>query len=99
MLDEEQDSLALLNEILGGMSVDEGDFSQEWTAVFGDTEGINSGCERQTEAQEKEESFFLPSQLLDQSLKNLNSSVSGENLCKNKMWICLKTQTCFTYNI
>ncbi|XP_024917162.1 islet cell autoantigen 1 [Cynoglossus semilaevis] len=91
VLDEEQDSLALLNEILGGMSVDEGDFSQEWTAVFGDTEGINSGCERQTEAQEKEESFFLPSQLLDQSLKNLNSSVSDADWNSFGQQKCVQT--------
>uniref|UniRef100_A0A3P8P065 AH domain-containing protein n=1 Tax=Astatotilapia calliptera TaxID=8154 RepID=A0A3P8P065_ASTCA len=73
---EETDSMALLNEILGGLSVDEGDFSQEWTEVFGETEeGTSAASTRPTEAQDKE-NFFLPSQLLDQSLNNLQSSIS-----------------------
>uniref|UniRef100_A0A665UT90 Islet cell autoantigen 1 n=1 Tax=Echeneis naucrates TaxID=173247 RepID=A0A665UT90_ECHNA len=69
---EEKDSMALLQEILGGMSVDEGDFSREWTAVFGDAEEGTGP----TEAQQKENSFFLPSQLLDQSFNDLQSSLS-----------------------
>uniref|UniRef100_A0A4W6G3C0 Islet cell autoantigen 1 n=1 Tax=Lates calcarifer TaxID=8187 RepID=A0A4W6G3C0_LATCA len=74
---EEKDSMALLNEILGGMSVDEGDFSREWTEVFGDSEeGTSAASGRQAEAQQKENSFFLPSQLLDQSLNNPQSSLS-----------------------
>ncbi|XP_035760123.1 islet cell autoantigen 1-like, partial [Neolamprologus brichardi] len=74
---EETDSMALLNEILGGLSVDEGNFSQEWTEVFGETEeGTSAASTRPTEAQDKENSFFLPSQLLDQSLNNLQSSIS-----------------------
>ncbi|GAA6217243.1 islet cell autoantigen 1 isoform X2 [Lates japonicus] len=74
---EEKDSMALLNEILGGMSVDEGDFSREWTEVFGDSEeGTSAACGRPAEAQQKENSFFLPSQLLDQSLNNPQSSLS-----------------------
>ncbi|XP_044216405.1 islet cell autoantigen 1 [Thunnus albacares] len=74
---EEKDSMALLNEILGGMSVDEGDFSREWTEVFGEAEeGTSSASTGPTEAQQKENSFFLPSQLLDQSLNNLQSSLS-----------------------
>uniref|UniRef100_A0A3B4GYX4 Islet cell autoantigen 1 n=1 Tax=Pundamilia nyererei TaxID=303518 RepID=A0A3B4GYX4_9CICH len=75
---EETDSMALLNEILGGLSVDEGDFSQEWTEAFGETEeGTSAASTRPTEAQDKE-NFFLPSQLLDQSLNNLQSSISGQ---------------------
>lgn len=72
--------MALLNEILGGMSVDEGDFSREWMEVFGDTEeGTSVAPGRTAEAsQQKESSFFLPSQLLDQSLNNLQSSLSGQ---------------------
>ncbi|XP_044064126.1 islet cell autoantigen 1 [Siniperca chuatsi] len=74
---EEKDSMALLNEILGSMSVDEGDFSREWTKVFGDTEeGMSAASGRPAEAQQKENSFFLPSQLLDQSLNNVQSSLS-----------------------
>lgn len=77
---DEKDSMALLNEILGTMSVDEGDFSQEWTEVFGDAEeGTSAASGRPADAQQKENSFFLPSQLLDQSLNNLQSSLSGQN--------------------
>ncbi|XP_013871858.1 islet cell autoantigen 1 isoform X1 [Austrofundulus limnaeus] len=56
---EERDSLSLLNEILGDLMVDEGDPSPDWTGS--------------REAQLKEESFFLPSQLLDQSLRKSSS--------------------------
>lgn len=74
---EEKDSMALLNEILGGLSVDDGDFSREWTEVFGETEeGTSAASGKPAESQQKENSFFLPSQLLDQSLNNLQSSVS-----------------------
>ncbi|KAM7421502.1 hypothetical protein PAMA_015579 [Pampus argenteus] len=74
---EEKDSMALLNEILGGVSVDEGDFSLEWTEVFGEVEeGTSTASAGPTEAQQKENSFFLPSQLLDQSFSNLQSSLS-----------------------
>ncbi|XP_070822302.1 islet cell autoantigen 1 isoform X2 [Chaetodon trifascialis] len=73
---EEKDSMALLNEILGSMSVDEGDFSREWTEVFGDADDTSAASGRPAEAQQKENSFFLPSQLLDQSLNNLQSSLS-----------------------
>ncbi|XP_028281608.1 islet cell autoantigen 1 [Parambassis ranga] len=74
---EEKDSMALLNEILGGLSVDEGDFSREWTAVFGETEdGTSLASGRPAETQQEDSSFFLPSQLLDQSLNNLPSSTS-----------------------
>lgn len=78
---EEKDSMALLNEILGSMSVGEGDFSREWTEVFGDTEeGTGTASGRPTEAQPKENSFFLPSQLLDQSSSHPQSSLSGQNI-------------------
>ncbi|XP_054637091.1 islet cell autoantigen 1 isoform X1 [Dunckerocampus dactyliophorus] len=62
---EEKDSLALLEEILGGMSLHDGDFSQEWRQVFGD-EG--EGEEVATDAQAP----FLPSQLLDQNNLHLS---------------------------
>lgn len=69
--------MALLNEILGTWSVDEGDFSREWTEVFGESdEGTNTASGGSTEAQHKENAFFLPSQLLDQSLNNLQSSLT-----------------------
>lgn len=67
--------MAFLNEILGSVSVDGGDFSREWTEVFGDTEeGTGPASGRPTE-----ENFFLPSQLLDQSSNHLQSSLSGQN--------------------
>nr|XP_019959001.1 PREDICTED: islet cell autoantigen 1 isoform X1 [Paralichthys olivaceus] len=77
-LEGEEDSMALLNEILGSLSVDEGDFSREWTEVFGDTEDGTSAAAsgRPADAQQRENSFFLPSHLLDQSLNNLHSSLS-----------------------
>uniref|UniRef100_A0A671TWS3 Islet cell autoantigen 1 n=1 Tax=Sparus aurata TaxID=8175 RepID=A0A671TWS3_SPAAU len=74
---EDRDSMALLNEILGSMSVEEGDFSREWREVFGDTEeGTSAAPGGPAEAEQKENSFFLPSQLLDQSLNNVQSSLS-----------------------
>ncbi|KAM9851506.1 islet cell autoantigen 1 isoform 2-T3 [Aulostomus maculatus] len=72
---EEKDSMALLNEILGSMSVEEGDFSREWTEVFGEAEeGTSAAPGRPADGQGGENSFFLPSQLLDQSLSNQQSS-------------------------
>uniref|UniRef100_A0A087XKP1 Islet cell autoantigen 1 n=1 Tax=Poecilia formosa TaxID=48698 RepID=A0A087XKP1_POEFO len=67
-LDGEEDSLALLNEILGGLFVD--DFSQEWTKGSGDTEASASP----SDTQQQENSFFLPSQLLDQNLNKSSAS-------------------------
>ncbi|PWA20645.1 hypothetical protein CCH79_00011459 [Gambusia affinis] len=67
-LDGEEDSLALLNEILGGLFVD--DFSQEWAKGSGDTEA-SAGP---PDTQQQEHSFFLPSQLLDQSLNKSSAS-------------------------
>ncbi|XP_034467203.1 islet cell autoantigen 1 [Hippoglossus hippoglossus] len=77
-LEGEEDSLAFLNEILGGLSVDEGDFSREWTEVFGDSEDGTSAAAsgRPADARQEENDFFLPSHLLDQSLNNLHSSLS-----------------------
>ncbi|XP_072249775.1 islet cell autoantigen 1 isoform X1 [Leuresthes tenuis] len=73
--EEERDSMALLNEILGVCSVDESDFSQEWTEVFGETdEGTRTASTGSAETQQKENSFFLPSQLLDQGLNKSSGS-------------------------
>ncbi|XP_069031131.1 islet cell autoantigen 1 isoform X2 [Embiotoca jacksoni] len=82
---EEKDSVALLDEILGGFNVDEGDFYREWTEVFGESEegaseegaAAAAASGRSAESQQKENAFFLPSQLLDQSLNNLQSSASA----------------------
>ncbi|XP_015256291.1 PREDICTED: islet cell autoantigen 1 [Cyprinodon variegatus] len=79
-LDGVEDSLALLNEILGGLFVDDGDVSQEWTKGFGDTEtSAASGGSAETQ-QQQDNSFFLPSQLLDQSL-NWTSTVPQSATC------------------
>lgn len=73
--------MALLNEILGSMSVDEGDFSREWMEVFGHSdEGMRPASGGPTEAQPQENAFFLPSQLLDQGSNHLQSSLSGQNI-------------------
>ncbi|KAM3614849.1 uncharacterized protein V6R79_019807 [Siganus canaliculatus] len=74
---EEKDGMTLLDEILGNMVVEESDFSREWSQVFGDDEeGTSAASGRPAEAPQRENSFFLPSQLLDQSLSNLQSSSS-----------------------
>ncbi|XP_061918673.1 islet cell autoantigen 1 isoform X4 [Entelurus aequoreus] len=67
---EEKDSLALLEEILGGISVHDGDFSQEWRQAFGEEEeeATDTASSTPTDAP----SLFLPSQLLDQH--NLQSA-------------------------
>lgn len=77
---EEKDSMALLNEILGSLSVEEGDSSREQADMFRETE---EGSSMLAEAQPKENSFFLPSQLLDQSLNNPHSSLSGQKKGSN----------------
>ncbi|XP_034409471.1 islet cell autoantigen 1 [Cyclopterus lumpus] len=78
---EEKDGMAFLNDILGGMSVDDGDFSREWTEVFGepDDDGASAAAAawgRPAEAQQPESAFFLPSHLLDQSLNAQQSCLS-----------------------
>uniref|UniRef100_A0AAZ3PQ98 AH domain-containing protein n=1 Tax=Oncorhynchus tshawytscha TaxID=74940 RepID=A0AAZ3PQ98_ONCTS len=75
----ERDSLALLNEILGSTSLDEGEFSQEWQEVFGKGDqgsGATSGGGLVEPQQEEDSSIFLPSHLLDQNRNNLQSSLS-----------------------
>nr|XP_033786907.1 islet cell autoantigen 1 isoform X3 [Geotrypetes seraphini] len=66
----------MLNDILNASSLDEGDFSKEWTAVFGDdllndhaTNNVASDQETMTP------SGFLPSELLDQNMNDLQSSL------------------------
>uniref|UniRef100_A0A4W4EG87 AH domain-containing protein n=1 Tax=Electrophorus electricus TaxID=8005 RepID=A0A4W4EG87_ELEEL len=71
---QDKDSLTLLSEILGSSSLEE--FSCEWREVFGEDEG-GSAVLADTQAEEEKASFFLPSQLLDQTMNNLQSAVSG----------------------
>jgi len=77
--DEETDGVAFLNEILGGASVDEGDFSREWTEVFGEPDD-GAAWGPPAEGRRPESSFFLPSHLLDQN--GQQSSLSGQNVHK-----------------
>ncbi|XP_076868461.1 islet cell autoantigen 1 [Brachyhypopomus gauderio] len=77
---QEQDSLSLLSEILGSSFLEE--FSCEWQDVLGEDEGggatfSGSSVLAETQAEEDKASFFLPSRLLDQSMNDLQSVVSG----------------------
>ncbi|KAM5157329.1 islet cell autoantigen 1 isoform 2-T3 [Mantella aurantiaca] len=74
----EKDEMQLLNELLGASSLDGEDLGKEWTAVFGETL-INSQplspAGQELEPRAEPQSGFLPSQLLDQNLSGLQSSL------------------------
>ncbi|KFR11925.1 Islet cell autoantigen 1, partial [Opisthocomus hoazin] len=78
----DKDDMVLLNEILNASSLDEGEFSKEWTAVFGqvalaDLTMNSSGgdVENTSSSVAPPPSGFLPSQLLDQNMNDLQSSL------------------------
>ncbi|NXY68542.1 ICA69 protein, partial [Glareola pratincola] len=78
----DKDDMVLLNEILNASSLDEGEFSKEWTAVFGQVAlsdlTMNSsagGMENTSSSVAPTPSGFLPSQLLDQNMNDLQSSL------------------------
>ncbi|NXW29687.1 ICA69 protein, partial [Phaetusa simplex] len=78
----DKDDMVLLNEILNASSLDEGEFSKEWTAVFGQVAladlTMNSSVgdvENTTSSVAPTPSGFLPSQLLDQNMNDLQSSL------------------------
>ncbi|XP_043822435.1 islet cell autoantigen 1 [Dromiciops gliroides] len=76
----DKDDMQLLNEILNASSLDEGDFSKEWTAVFGNKqtpEPTATSVPGEPEAGPPPSSSFLPSQLLDKSMHDLQSSLQG----------------------
>ncbi|XP_074051478.1 islet cell autoantigen 1 isoform X2 [Macrotis lagotis] len=77
----DKDDMQLLNEILNASSLDEGDFSKEWTAVFGDKqtpEPVASAVPGEPEpGAPLLPSSFLPSQLLDNNLHDFQSSLQG----------------------
>ncbi|XP_051856405.1 islet cell autoantigen 1 [Antechinus flavipes] len=76
----EKDDMQLLNEILNASSLDEGDFSKEWTAVFGDQqtpEPTATSAPGEPEPGPPAASSFLPSQLLDKNMHDLQSSLQG----------------------
>lgn len=82
----EKDDMVLLNEILNASSLDEGEFSKEWTAVFGQvaladlTMNSSTGdVENTSSSVAPTPSGFLPSQLLDQNMNDLQSSLHGES--------------------
>ncbi|KGL88227.1 Islet cell autoantigen 1, partial [Charadrius vociferus] len=78
----DKDDMVLLNEILNASSLDEGEFSKEWTAVFGQvtladlTMNSSTGdMENTSSSVAPTPSGFLPSQLLDQNMNDLQSSL------------------------
>ncbi|KFQ63139.1 Islet cell autoantigen 1, partial [Pelecanus crispus] len=78
----DKDDMVLLNEILNASSLDEGEFSKEWTAVFGQVAladlTMNSSAgdvENASSSVAPTPSGFLPSQLLDQNMNDLQSSL------------------------
>ncbi|XP_075602216.1 islet cell autoantigen 1 isoform X1 [Balearica regulorum gibbericeps] len=80
----DKDDMVLLNEILNASSLDEGEFSKEWTAVFGQVAladlTMNSSAgdvENISSSVAPTPSGYLPSQLLDQNMNDLQSSLHG----------------------
>ncbi|KFQ35718.1 Islet cell autoantigen 1, partial [Mesitornis unicolor] len=78
----DKDDMVLLNEILNASSLDEGEFSKEWTAVFGQVAlgdlTMNSSAgdvESTSSSVAPTPSGYLPSQLLDQNMNDLQSSL------------------------
>ncbi|KAF4794269.1 hypothetical protein TURU_103290 [Turdus rufiventris] len=76
----DKDDMVLLNEILNASSLDEGEFSKEWTAVFGQAADLtmNSSArdgESTSLSAVPAPSGYLPSQLLDQNMNDLQSSL------------------------
>ncbi|XP_065688212.1 islet cell autoantigen 1 isoform X2 [Patagioenas fasciata] len=80
----DKDDMVLLNEILNASSLDEGEFSKEWTAVFGQvaladlsTNSSAGDVENTASSVAPTPSGYLPSQLLDQNMNDLQSSLHG----------------------
>ncbi|XP_018410622.1 PREDICTED: islet cell autoantigen 1 [Nanorana parkeri] len=74
----EKDEMQLLNEIMGASALDGGDLSKEWTEVFGEplfNSQLLSPTSEELEPKAEPPSGFLPSQLLDQNLSSLHSSL------------------------
>ncbi|XP_029444817.1 islet cell autoantigen 1 isoform X2 [Rhinatrema bivittatum] len=73
-----KDETMLLNDILNASSLDEGDFSKEWTAVFGAEPLQDYAMSAVAGDQDTPSSSgFLPSELLDQNMNDLQSSLHG----------------------
>ncbi|XP_028381247.1 islet cell autoantigen 1 isoform X1 [Phyllostomus discolor] len=76
----DRDDLLLLNEIFNASSLEEGEFSKEWAAVFGDSrlkEPAPAVAPGEPDPKPQTGSGFLPSQLLDQNMKDLKASLQG----------------------
>ncbi|XP_006880300.1 PREDICTED: islet cell autoantigen 1 isoform X2 [Elephantulus edwardii] len=74
----DKDDLLLLNEIFNASSLEEGEFSKEWAAVFGDSrlkEPAPAVAAGEPDPKPQAGSGFLPSQLLDQNMKDLQASL------------------------
>ncbi|XP_051033077.1 islet cell autoantigen 1 [Phodopus roborovskii] len=74
----DKDDLLLLNEIFSASCLDEGEFSREWAAVFGDDrlkEPAPVGAQGEPDPKSQIGPGFLPSQLLDQNMKDLQASL------------------------
>uniref|UniRef100_A0A8C3VP75 Islet cell autoantigen 1 n=1 Tax=Catagonus wagneri TaxID=51154 RepID=A0A8C3VP75_9CETA len=74
----DKDDLLLLSEIFSASSLEEGEFSKEWAAVFGDgrpKEAAPTVAPGEPDPKPQTGSGFLPSQLLDQNMKDLQASL------------------------
>ncbi|XP_036086271.1 islet cell autoantigen 1 isoform X5 [Rousettus aegyptiacus] len=74
----DKDDLLLLSEIFSASSLEEGEFSKEWAAVFGDDqlkEPAPTVAPGEPDPKPQTGSRFLPSQLLDQNMKDLQASL------------------------
>ncbi|XP_066095687.1 islet cell autoantigen 1 isoform X2 [Saccopteryx bilineata] len=74
----DKDDLLLLSEIFNASSLEEGEFSREWAAVFGDErlkESAPTAAPGEPDPKPQPGSGFLPSQLLDQNMKDLQASL------------------------
>ncbi|XP_069443674.1 islet cell autoantigen 1 isoform X8 [Ovis canadensis] len=74
----DKDDLLLLSEIFSASSLEEGEFSKEWAAVFGDgrlKEPVPAAVPGEPDPRPQAGSGFLPSQLLDQNIKDLQASL------------------------
>ncbi|XP_006170683.1 islet cell autoantigen 1 isoform X2 [Tupaia chinensis] len=76
----DKEDLLLLSEIFNASSLEEGEFSKEWAAVFGDArlkEPAPAAALGEPDPKPQTGSGFLPSQLLDQNMKDLQASLQG----------------------
>lgn len=89
----DKDDLQLLTEIFSTSSLEEGEFGREWAAVFGDgrpREPAAAMVLGEPDLKPQAGSGFLPSQLLDQNMKDLQASLQGMYCWdRKKIFFCL----------